>query len=654
MLEQTDLRFDPVVPGSPAPQAPIIASTSGPQTLSAPPPFQSQEPVTIDTYRGLKKRDRVRALFVNTRIAQQSKSQLSSVDIARQMADRQQLEADEMERRVNDAYARLSQPPPVQGPARLSRGELLAAVLGGVTSGDFEASNRAAQALAQVRSDREFAGQVGQFQADQRLAGLKLDSAQRGLGQARDAIGDLERFKLNQQIGAEQDQKRTEEARVKRLQDRYDSIIDDLQKADSPGDVKVLQGQLNRLGETLGIPPIDQAEIDALSESTKERGRFKGEAENRALLQAWGREVDRWGGNVPEEVANAYKERAQSIADQFGVNPLPIVNPGSPTLKAGDTQFKQGLATRKQDANEKNIDADNARADLNTNSQIQQRAAKTALDQAKFDAKNNPFREVEEVNNGVQGIRAKQSALGVERKALQAELGRLNNELQSLTGKKDPLTDTEQRAANALVNRIGAIDSRIANLNVKNAGFEAQLKSLSARRKELGGFVPGKQISNSPFEPRVRKIAQESGVDPDIAARVMQAESSFNPSIVSSEGAIGLMQLMPGTASALGVNPRDPEQNMRGGVAYLKQMLDMFDGDYELALAAYNAGPGNVRKYGGVPPFKETQNYVAKILGRPVGGRSARPAAKAPAKPTPEAPRKGTSLAPIDPGKFGL
>jgi len=114
----------------------------------------------------------------------------------------------------------------------------------------------------------------------------------------------------------------------------------------------------------------------------------------------------------------------------------------------------------------------------------------------------------------------------------------------------------------------------------------------------------------------VRTQAARHGVPYDLAMRVIRAESGGRARARSKVGAQGLMQLMPATARAMGVrNPYDPAQNISGGVKYLAKMLRMFGGRQDLALAAYNAGPGAVKKHGGIPPYRETRQYVQRILG---------------------------------------
>lgn len=118
------------------------------------------------------------------------------------------------------------------------------------------------------------------------------------------------------------------------------------------------------------------------------------------------------------------------------------------------------------------------------------------------------------------------------------------------------------------------------------------------------------------FSSLINQAAQKYEVNPGLVKAVIEAESNFNPNAVSKAGAQGLMQLMPGTARGLGVtNALDPAQNIDGGVHFLSNLLKHYNGNVRLAVAAYNAGPGAVDKYGGVPPYQETQTYVTRVLG---------------------------------------
>lgn len=137
------------------------------------------------------------------------------------------------------------------------------------------------------------------------------------------------------------------------------------------------------------------------------------------------------------------------------------------------------------------------------------------------------------------------------------------------------------------------------------------------------------------FDPYIDMVARDNGLDPTLVKAVALVESGFNPKAVSRKGARGLMQLMPKTAARYGVSdPTDPYQSLRGGARHLRDLLDAYDGNVTLALAAYNAGQGAVARYGGVPAFAETRDYVRKVqakMGRTRHARRARPvASKAP------------------------
>lgn len=138
----------------------------------------------------------------------------------------------------------------------------------------------------------------------------------------------------------------------------------------------------------------------------------------------------------------------------------------------------------------------------------------------------------------------------------------------------------------------------------------------SANTTAANATSSGSVSSPENLEEYFKEASETYGVDINLLKAIAKQESNFNPSATSSAGAMGVMQLMPSTAKGLGVtNAYDAQENIMGGAKLMAQNLKKYNGDVSLALAAYNAGGGNVDKYGGIPPFKETQNYVKKVLG---------------------------------------
>lgn len=158
----------------------------------------------------------------------------------------------------------------------------------------------------------------------------------------------------------------------------------------------------------------------------------------------------------------------------------------------------------------------------------------------------------------------------------------------------------------------------LSKSEIKNIVYNSYQKPKNNRfldALEKTRIDPEPMASPTPYDDYIQMASSKMRMDPHLVKAVIRQESNFNSRDVSHKGAQGLMQLMPETAKGLGVkNSFDPYQNIHGGTLYLKYMLETFDGDLKKALAAYNAGPGAVQKYGAVPPYRETRDYVKKVL----------------------------------------
>ncbi len=180
----------------------------------------------------------------------------------------------------------------------------------------------------------------------------------------------------------------------------------------------------------------------------------------------------------------------------------------------------------------------------------------------------------------------------------------------SATGEGLNLSGSKKIRGASFKAQTALLDGRLAKQYENSARLKPGAKKgvAEAAAPQYSGKYQGEYIEVA------KAAARQHGVPEDMFLRLVQQESGWNAGAVSNKGATGLAQLMPGTARRLGVDPTDPGQNLEGGARYLRQMYDKF-GSWRLALAAYNAGPGAVEQYDGIPPYVETKNYVKAILG---------------------------------------
>jgi soluble lytic murein transglycosylase-like protein len=212
--------------------------------------------------------------------------------------------------------------------------------------------------------------------------------------------------------------------------------------------------------------------------------------------------------------------------------------------------------------------------------------------------------------------------------AVESRVKQLESMIQSFEAAQQataPTKATKPFQAYLQKSNLGQLNLSAPPQEVSLPGAEGIVSSLSASaaqssasggiRFSANGITGSMQARYQAFQPMIEKYSQQFGVDKDLVNALIKQESGFNPGVVSKAGAKGLMQLMPSTARALGVTDSgNPEKNLEGGIKLLKNLLSQYNGNIPLALAAYNAGSGAVDKYKGIPPYKETQNYVKSIL----------------------------------------
>jgi len=212
--------------------------------------------------------------------------------------------------------------------------------------------------------------------------------------------------------------------------------------------------------------------------------------------------------------------------------------------------------------------------------------------------------------------------------SVEAVLARISELQAMMNGAVAPAAATSNATAtadsSALSSSSGvAFSSALAQAQATDSTSDGTISLTSVPTTTSAATGSSSLPAGTPFAAQIEASAKRNGIDPALLAGLIKQESGFNPHAGSPAGAQGLTQLMPGTARGLGVsNPFDPAQSIEAGARYLKQQLDHFGGDVARALAAYNAGPGAVERYHGVPPYAETQNYVRRVQANAAAFRS--------------------------------
>lgn len=272
---------------------------------------------------------------------------------------------------------------------------------------------------------------------------------------------------------------------------------------------------------------------------------------------------------------------------------LPYIDPNQLNKTTSDKSVKEKTAVSSTDSFQTTLDAAKEALSALTVDLIAKQDVQKINDAAKI-LSSSSIPQLQEIGEVLSNTSDRISQNQTEGKVNSAETGQASTEQ----------TQTEQIKSEQTVSQETEEDSTDFTLSGSSKN-EISLASISQ-----------KLSCPDEYQSFFREASDTYGVDVALLEAVAKAESNFRADAVSSSGAIGIMQLMPFTAEELGVNaPYDPRENIMGGAKLLASLLDKYDGDKELALAAYNAGSGNVDKYGGIPPFQETQNYVPKVLG---------------------------------------